>query len=231
MVDVHKVYIEGDEMRYYCLEIDEGNKKKYAYGLSVTEWPRKWILCSKCQREWKKSVMHDFGTDTPIVLSNDNYPDFLWFYINHISEKAKDVLEREKITGYRLEKAPVLSFNDLTDMQLKELRRHGTRVNKIPTVPPAYYKLHVDVCAELYRKSNIILLDSCSECGYETYLAESKERIESRDSLFLRGESLNGIDLFRAKGYGVNIYCSERFVEAYQRHELTGLMFTEIVVL
>lgn len=218
-------------MRYYCLEIDEGEKEPYAYGASVGEWPRKEIHCPLCQREWKKSTMYDWGTDTPIVLSNDNYPDFLWFYINHISGKAKDVLEREKITGYSLEKAHVLSVRDLSDLQLKELRRQGIRIHKIPTEPPVYHKLHVAVSAEFYKKSNVILLDRCPECGYETYSAESKERIEARDYLYLREESLKGADLFRAKGYGVTVYCSERFVEVYKRNELTGLTFTEIEVL
>lgn len=164
-------------------------------------------------------------------MSNDFYPDFLWYFIDHISGKAKNVLETERITGYQLEKAHIVSVNDLTDMQKRELRHDGFKVNKIPPDPPEYYKLHVSLGAEFHEKSNIILVESCDECGYEKYITKGKDWVESSDGIILRKDSLNGSDLFLAKGYGFSVYCTERFVEVYNKHELTGLLFREIEVL
>lgn len=215
---------------FYYISTDEGIKKKFAYAIGVTEWPQKAISCPKCKREWQKSLMYELSTDIPVVLSNDNYPDFLWYYIDHISENAKNVLEFEKITGYMLEKANVLSVSKLSKDQIKELRNDGFKVNKIPENPPIYYKLHVSLGAEYHEKSNVVLKENCDYCGYEFYgIKDSEPHIEK--SFVLKKNSWNGKDLFIAKGYGHIIFCTEHFKEVYYKNNLSGLCFTEIEVL
>lgn len=214
----------------YLLLTDEGRKKKYAYAIDLNDWPKELIICPKCRREWEKTLVHEYGIDIPVVLSNDHYPDFLYHYINHISVKAKDVMQNEGIKGYTLEKAHILSVNDLAEEQIKELRYDGVKIKKIPVDPPPYYKMHVEMGGEYHDKSNIILLESCSECGYERYVTPGKEWVDTGE-FFLSLDSLKGYDLFRVKGYGFNIFCTEKFREVYQKHALTGLLFKEVQVL
>lgn len=216
---------------YYRLATDEGKRKKYAYAIGLGGWPREDVSCSKCNREWKKSTIDEFGVSTPVVLSNDNYPDYMWYYITHISEKAKSVMELEGITGFKVEDALIISFDELTEAQKKELRWDGVKVNKIPSNPPHYYKLHVCIGAEYHENSNLVLLESCDDCGYEKYVSKGKEWVDSSEGIFLKKGSLIGYDLFKVKGYGATIFCSEKFVEAYKRHALTGLDFDEIEVI
>lgn len=217
-------------MAYYRLLTDEGNKKKFAYAIGLSDWPERLISCNVCKRKWKKSLMHEFGTNVLVALSNDNYPDFLWFFIRHVSEKAKNVMETEGITGFKLENAQVLSVDELTDIQKKELRYDGFKIKKIPKDPPKYYKLHVSIGANYHEKSGIILRDSCSECGYEKYVTKGKDWVESEPTV-IQKDSIKGYDLFMAKGYGQTIFCTEKFADVYIKHSLTGLLFDEVEVI
>ncbi|MEA5023429.1 MAG: double-CXXCG motif protein [Desulfitobacterium hafniense] len=175
--------------------------------------------------------MHEKGQYIPLALSNDYYPDFLWYYIRHISEKAKIVMESERITGYGLERAHIVSVRDLTEQQKKELRHDGIKINRIAADPPAYYKLHVELGAEFHEKAQIILRENCSECGYEDYITLGKDWVDSEKGIFIRKDSWNGKDLFLCKGYGLHIFCTERFADVYHSNGLTGLEFDEVEVL
>jgi hypothetical protein len=74
--------------------------------------------------------------------------------------------------------------------------------------------------------SGIVLVEECEVCGYEKY--RPKEKNNFLPQLYLKNGSWDGSDLFRVKEFPAVVFCSERFVEIYKKHTLTGLLFDEI---
>jgi len=125
----------------------------------------------------------------------------------------------------------ILSGSSLTIEQKKSLRDDGFNLKKIPLDPARFYKMHVSLEAVYHKNSNIILLENCDQCGYERYVTIGKEWVDSEQPCILSADSLNGRDLFLAKGYGVSIFCSQRFVDVYNKYKLTGLLFEPVQVI
>lgn len=211
-------------MDFYRLSTDEGKQKKFAYGIGLDEYPQRLITCDICGREWKKGMLLDEDTLLSICLSNEFYPDFL-NVISHtlVSEKAKDVLAQETITGYKLGIIDIIPRDEIPPAKTKKLRQSGYNVKKISNNPPNYYRLFAERSAELHIKSEVFFEQECTACGYRKFVKTDPFKQE-----YIRKDSWNGSDLFMVKEFGAVIYCTERFVETYQKHNLTGLLFRRV---
>lgn len=209
-------------MKYYYLSTDEGKRKKFAYGIG--DFPSEKISCDVCGRNYSRSLVTKRNLPYEMYLSNGYYPDFLWEYYRFISERAKQILFEEKVTGYILEGVTMRSFSDLSVEEIKELKRDRFKVDRIPLNPPQYYRLFIKYIAKMHKESNYILLESCDACGYTHYGTKVRED----ERIIIDESTLNGDDFFLLEGRGSVIYCTERFVDIYNKHNLTGLDFDEV---
>lgn len=212
-------------MTFYKIIIDEGRRKKYSAGIMLDESKNKNIQCNSCGREWEKEALLDNEVFFNIALTNSNYPDFVYFlYYILVSNKVKDVFLSENIKGYHLEDINVVSKSSIAPSKIKELRDMGYKVNNIPNNPPSYYKLVANRSAGLCQHSNVVLEVNCDICGFEGY--------EVIGDIFqpkcIKKESWNGDDIFMVKEFCSVEYCSEKIVEVYKKHELTGLTFQKV---
>lgn len=210
----------------YYLGADEGRRKKYAYGVDVADKTYERIICAKCNIDFIRNISLTIGLNEPIVLTNDYYPDFMWYSTFLVSEKTKEVFELEKITGYELEEANIISANELTLEEKRELKEDAVNVKKVAVNPPKYYKLHVSIGATYHEKSGVIFRGKCDECGYEDYTVVNPDNYNIPYHI-VKKESLNGNDLFRSIGFGRAVFCTERFKEICEKHKLTGFLFKD----
>ena len=211
-------------MDFYKIYTDEGKKKKYAFGILVSEYPYKKINCDTCGKEWRKELLLDENSSLQICLSSINYPDFASIiYHVIISEKAKEAIMYENITGYQLGTLTIVSKDEISPERIKQLREKEYKVQNISSNPPNYYRLFVERSAELHPKSEVFF-EECDVCGYRKY-ASHKDPFRAE---YIKKDSWNGSDLFMVKEFGAVIYCTERFVEVYQKHKLTGLLFKKV---
>jgi len=161
-----------------------------------------------------------------IALTNSYYPDFVYFlYYILVSSKAKDVLLSENITGYHLEDINVVAKSNIAPAKIKELRDMGYKVNNISDDPPSYNKLVANRSARLHQMSNVVKVN-CDICGFEGYQMMVMEDIFKPETI--KEESWNGDDIFMVEEFCSVVYCTEKFVEVYKKHELTGLIFKEV---
>lgn len=212
----------------YLLMTDEGKRKKFAEGYLLDRIPSRPIVCSVKHSSDSEMTCFDSGVPCVVVLSNDNYPDYLASWPNLFSERMKQMMETEGIEGVALEKATTLSLRDLTPAQLKSLRNDDVKVNRIPNDPPAYYKPVATIYAHYHPITGIKTLESCSLCGYER-IGPENYKPDSITALNL--ESLPQTDLFGAIGYTGCIFCTERFKLLCETYGMKGIEFLEVQIL
>ncbi len=213
-------------MSFYKLYIEEGKKKKYATGILITDYISKIINCDLCGRTRKIAALLDKDSDLQIALTNSYFADFFNVeYHTIVSEKAKEVLILENIQGYELGVLKIVSKSEILSKKIKDLRDSGYKVKDISDDPPIYYRLFVQVGAELHEESNIVLVEECNSCDYHKYMPKDNDYFHPN---YIKVDSWNGNDIFRVKESSSAIYCSERFVEIYNKHKLSGLRFKEI---
>ncbi|MCD1261362.1 hypothetical protein B5M42_021405 [Paenibacillus athensensis] len=213
-------------MRFFNLYADEGKRKKFAHGIETDVGaPCETVNCSDCGRQWNKA--REFSNLT-IVLTNDNYPDFMRLSGTEkvLSLKAADILKMENVTGYCLKEMTTASpKNTPIDFQ-KLLRSAGENIKKMPENPPKYFYWDIAGNAELHEQSGLEITN-CSTCGYVDVVTPGYSYVKPDHPKILDRNTWDGKDLFRLKH--VSRYCcSERFYEIYHKHQLTGLEFREI---
>ena len=210
-------------MDFYEIRVDEGKRKKYAQGLLLSGFNLKEIFCNTCKRLWHEYPSLEETMHLNIAFSNDYYPEFLNTSFNTlVSEKAKDVLSIEKISGYRLEEIEPISRDNIPESVIIKLKECcGAKINMIPNNPPMFHRLIVERSAELHLSSNVVLRERCETCGYENY-----EKIgDVFAPEYIKRDTWNGNDLFMVKQFYAVIYCTERFVNIYDKYSLKGLEF------
>ncbi|MDD7792997.1 hypothetical protein [Clostridium sp. 'White wine YQ'] len=214
---------------FYRLFIDEGKRKKYAYGILLNDYPVQRINCGVCNRVWDKDMLLTLKPEFELVLSNDNLPDFLGLLIlDLISEKTKQVFEESEITGYKLFKTNCLKKDEISKEKLKSLAEDGFNKNKISNLVQNYYFLDVSIGAELDSKTEIIVQEYCNSCGYVKYRTEGKTFIDPAHPIYIKKASWNGNDIFRIKELGNTIFCTQKIVDLCKEHKLMGIGFEKI---
>lgn len=220
-------------MSFYKMGIDEGTKKKFAYGIGIDNKLWDEINCPICKRTWKKDIMLNEENDYSIVLSNSYYPDFLSYgTLTLISEKALESFKDEALTGYHIGNINVVSSEDVSDDKKSQLHKAGYKVNNFASKPIVYYRLLVDGKAELHEKSEIVLVESCDICGFFKY-RPLKKPITLEDhfpKFIIKDGSWDESDFFRVKEYDAVIFCTEKLVHIYEKNKLTGLIFNKVIV-
>lgn len=219
-------------MFYEVIE-DEGRRKRYtsAYVLGTFEKPIG--ICPRCGREIEKSK--NAYSKNAIALIRENYADFIPYYISYgiVSARFKEIAEKEKLIGLTFMKADIISSADLSADDIRELRIDGIPLKNVVANPPEYYKMDIEQGAVYHEKSKIIIKTSCDECGIKIYATEGQMWIAPREEypIIIDAKSLKGYDMFYAEGYGLTVFCTERFYEVYQQNKLTGLKFVPIEVI
>ncbi|MPW26724.1 hypothetical protein GC105_13100 [Alkalibaculum sp. M08DMB] len=214
-------------MNFYRIYTDEGKRKKYSYGIIMNDNEFKKVECPVCNRTWEYDPLLDSDNKLKVVLGNSNYADFIMaLYFELISQKSLNILLKENTTGWTYEEINTMSKEELTDEQVKDFKEeYGIKALKsIPNNPPIYYKILAKKTAKLHPRSRVILIGKCDVCGYEEYDKEGSYF----DPDYIEKDSWNGDDIFGVKEYGTTMFCSERFVEIYHKHSLTGLGFDRI---
>lgn len=216
-------------MEFYALSIDEGQRKKFAYGVLVDDYPNEEVICTHCGREWDKDLLIHDDIALEIVLSNNYYSDFLGvIYHVLISDKVYNLLKNEKVTGFHLKDVVIKSVLDLSSEKLKELSKRGYIVKKFSHEKPLYYRLLVDGNAQAHKNSEVILTEFCEICGFELYTTIGKSYIDPFHPIYIDMQTWNGDDLFLVKELGSRIFCTEKFKNIYNNNNLSGLIFDKV---
>lgn len=208
---------------------NEGKKNKFAYGIVVSS--TKNSQCSTCNAK-QNDYLHNDGINFKIVLSNENYPDFVLVANQYlISIKAKTVLLEENISPVDCEKFCINSKEDLSTSELKDLKDRGYNTSRIATHPPEYFTVNTPIGGEVHEQSNINLAYKCPTCGHEKYATIGYTYVNPLTEYYINESSWNGYDLFRIKQLGKSLFCTDKFVEVYKRYKLTGLEFVKVLSL
>lgn len=217
-------------MTFYKISEDNTKRKRFAFGILIGTYPQDIINCTKCGRTWKKEKLSNESNELEIVLSNNNYPDFTGVVFHDlISDKTKDVLLYENITGVNIsDKIKILSRNDLSLYVIKRFREEGYKVNEIPNEPIRYHRMFLEFGANCHSKSEIVLNAECSACGYGNYVTVGKPYIDPTHPIYIDENSWDGKDIFAIKSLGFNKFCTQRFVDIYNKYNLTGWVFEKV---
>ncbi len=99
-----------EKMNFYSISIDEGNRKKYAFGILLSKYSTV-INCNSCGREWHETNLLNKEAELTICLSNSYFADFtdVVVFQRLISEKAKEILLNYQITGVSYGNINILS--------------------------------------------------------------------------------------------------------------------------
>ncbi len=215
---------------FYRISNDEGLRKKYTNAFLLGECEESVGACLKCGYEVECSL-NPCNTN-PMVLIKENYADFIPYYVsfNIVSMRFKEIAEHEGLVGLTFERAEIISADDMSESDKRELRTDGVPLKK---APPEYYKLNVKYGAVYHERSKIIVKSFCDKCGTKIYATKGHDWVESGEEYpdILDAKSIRGYDIFMAEGYGITHFCTERFYSVYKKYNLTGLLFTPIDVL
>lgn len=215
-------------MAFYQIIIDEGKRKKYAYGVLLGEYPVETINCQICGQVWHKDNL-PLSYKSKIALSNDNFPDFLGVLtFTAVSEKVKNMLLESKISGYKLHEVDVVKTIDISEKISNSLKEKGFNVDKFSNFVQDYFYFDVSIGAELHFKSEIILKYNCNECGFRQYVTAGKTYIDPFHEIFIKQDTWNGNSIFRVNELGQQLFCTEVFVNQCKRYKLTGVDFKKI---
>lgn len=210
-------------MKIYLITHDSGRRKRFAEVISEDE--TEIVDCKTCHRNYMKQILRNENLSA--YVTNDYYADFAWGRPSWISEKCKNILFSENISGFQTIKVEMLSYKDIVKEEILDLKRSGYKVESIPENPIQYYNLYCDYSASLHLESNYGVIEYCNECGYEVFGVLSSDK---EIKCVLDSSSLNSNDIFNVKGKGTTLFCNERFKEVVENHNLMGLMFEEIEV-
>ncbi len=219
-------------MKIYEMASDSGKRKRYACAVDIGNEFWLDIDCKVCGRQWKKIVHYEKNDKSPMLILNKPLPDFMFYYVMLISERAKNIFEEEGIIGYELEKAVVKSFENLTEEEELYCKEMKYKPKDFLDNPSDYYKLFVsNIGAEPHEKLGLKLVGKCDSCGYENY--EFNEPFTGiLTPMIINKESINtDYDIFTVRGSGLTKYCTEKVKNIYEKHKLTGINFKEIELL
>jgi hypothetical protein len=215
-------------LKIYKTSSDPGKGRRFAYAVNIDSDTLVEIDCKVCNNKWNKKLLYDKNVKSPILISNKPLPDFMFYYVGLISERAKNIFEEEGITGYELEKAVVKSFDNLSEEEELYCKEMKYKRKDFLDNPPNYYKLFTDVGAEIHEKAKLKLLEKCDVCGHLYYEFNNPEGWRfTPASLTIKKDSVTNDDLFKVIGYGGE-FCSEKFKKVYDKYKLTGLNFEEV---
>ena len=217
-------------MDFYRVRIEIGKRKRFAYGITIGNYPSIEIQCDKCKKVWKKSLYYDESQKQIIALSNNYFPDFLSYTPQIlISQRAKEIFVQEKITGYHLnENLEIVPYDKLSIQEIKEIRRDGFDVKKFSNEVPKYYRFYSDGKAELNEKSNVLTDEHCDECSYTHYYTKGYSYFDTNSPFYITEKTWDGKDFFTVKEFPTLENCTERVVEIYNKYKMTGLYFEKI---
>lgn len=212
-------------MKFYTLGIEEGRKKKYANAIEIKGFVYEPIHCNVCGRTWGR---HHLDKELIIAMTNDNFPDFAghMFYIL-VSERAKSILNQAQLSSFKFIDVRTLSREEISPEKLKDLRNEGENVKKIAISPPPYYLLRTHKAAKLHPDTQIGVME-CKECGYHAPYTLGMDYVSCETLKIIDLKSWDGNDLFLVENFSELIFCTENFVDLYNKHELTGLRFQEV---
>jgi len=169
-------------------------------------------------------------------MNNDYYADFLASSIignGIVSEKAMIVLKENFGNTIDFGNIEMISYRDLDEAFLRKVRDYsGNKAAKqIANDPPQYYRLILNVGASLnLQLTNMELSLDCLKCGRKEYGAVAGSREDWwNNTPHIIESSWKGYDLFHVEGKGNTVFCTERFIEVYKHHALTGLEFEQVL--
>jgi len=227
-------------MNFYDITIDEGRRRKFACGhleeiIPIKKERRSCPDCSGLLGKNYFQLFNDKNWNAKMYMDREHYADFMSYLVYPIvSEKAKEVLTENFGDAVDFGDIEMVSYRDLTVEKLKDIRdTFGyPAVKKIPNDPPQLYRLLLKQGADLdFEKSNIKLTLDCLTCGsrvYDTpYFEYSAEhgKIIFTPTVYIKESTWKGYDIFHVEGYGSTVFCTEKFIEIYNQHKLTGLRF------
>lgn len=220
-------------MNFYHLLTDCGRRKRYAWSFPANGYPREVVSCEKCKRKWLSyDKLYEENLPFQVVFTGNYFSDFLSCEgIKLVNDRVKECLESNGIKAPSFSKMSVLTRKEMTEEQLKKYRRRKGYdiVRKFHDEEPVYYKLSAEIDAKYHVDSNIFLNDSgkdvCVHCGYGV----SYQKIENyNDPDYIDISSWGGNDIFRVTGFGMGLYCTEKFKNLCEEQGFTGILFREI---
>ncbi len=219
-------------MKIYKMISDSGKRRRFAYAISISREFWLDINCNVCGRQWREILHRTKNDKSPVIIANKLISDFMFYYVMLISEKAKNTFEEEGITGYELEKAVVKSADNLTEEEEIYCKEEGYKLKNFIVNPPDYYKIFVpNIGAEPHEKLGLKLVGKCDSYGYEDYMF-NEQFTNTITPVIIKKESINfDYDIFRVRGAGLGMYCTEKVKIIYEKHKLTGLNFEEVELL
>ncbi|MDQ0917038.1 hypothetical protein [Paenibacillus sp. V4I5] len=215
-------------MTFYSFSSDEGKKKKFATGVKVVLRPPSFedIHCSDCGIHWRKTVNSEEGK-AQFVLTNNHYADFLYSSDGLlISERAIEVFDLEGISGYSKTEIIVSSPKETPAEFQRLLRLAGENVKKMPENPPQYYMVMINGLISLHQEQNLKFIH-CNKCGLVRAVSPGSSFINTDHNLIIDASSWRCEDIMNTN-YPARNVCTERFIEIYHKHELTGLIFSDL---
>jgi len=225
-------------MNFYTVNIDLGKRKRFACGCFSELFCEPILtLCSKCGEEYSNTdydkMFADKAWHVGMYMDRDYYADFASSQFRPIvSAKAKRILAENCSNATDFGDIKMVSFRDLTREKLKQIRDWAgyADTKKIPNDPPQYYRLLLKQGAELdFQKSNIKLTIDCTTCGRKNYdIPYSHYGPNGSEQIYIIESTWVGYDIFYAEGKGNTLFCTERFIEIYEKNKLSGLRFEKI---
>ncbi len=125
----------------------------YGYALEIREENIKLPVCPKCNRSYGERWAYTTDEDLIItaVMSNSRMADFSRYGTSYfVSDRAKEIMEKEKVTGYHLGPINIVGINELTKEEIQELK-YDYDIKKIPTDPIRYHRLFADGRIKLHE--------------------------------------------------------------------------------
>jgi hypothetical protein len=214
-------------MKFYKISTDGGKKLKFAHGINLNDRDYERIECPSCNIVTSSDVVSDLSS-IKLALTNNHFPDFLgYIYHKMASERSVEILAYENISGYNSVPLDMVPFDAITPEQKRDLRLFGNDVKKFATDPPPYYLLRAVGKAELHEKTGLIV-KHCSQCGNTKISTPGKIYVDPDHPWYVQRNTWDGSDLFTVQYFPSAFLCSEHFLEVYNKHNLTGLLFKEI---
>jgi len=225
-------------MNFYHVTTDCGKRKRFACGcFSELFGEPKLTLCNDCGVEYNrtdyKQMFFDKAWHIGMYMDRDHYADFAYSqFLPIVSERAKFILAVNCNNAVDFGDIKMVSFRDLTKEKLKQIRDWSgyAAAKKIPDDPPPYYRLFLKQGADLdFQKSNIRLAIDCTTCGLKSYdIPYSHYGPDGSKEIYIIESTWKGYDIFYVEGKGYTIFCTEQFIEIYEKNNLTGLEFAQI---
>lgn len=217
-------------MTFYQLQIDEGKRRKFAYGILLEKYPMAQINCETCGRRWDKDILSYIMPGIKMSLSNDNHPDFLSLLVlTLVSDKVKSVLDKTQVSGYRMHSINSIKREDVPKDVFDNLKENGFNVDKFSNCVEKYNYMDVSLGAETHAKSEIVLKSHCDSCGYSEFITIGKTYIDPFHEIFIKRNSWNGNMIFRVRELGQQLFCTEDFVSLCKKYKFTGICFKEVI--